>query len=122
MGFVSRSNTTYRPQANITRSEALAMVYQASNLDSKLPTDWETKLAIKLMQEKINLFIPLTSWQGALIKKSFLLGIIDKSLLNFVKTDLYGFRENDNATRAEVFKFTRNTYNVRELMSGEVNI
>ncbi len=122
MGFVSRSNSTYRPQANITRAESLAMVYQASNLDSKIPTDWETKLTIKLMQEKINLFIPQVSWQGALIKKSFLLGILDKSSLNYIKSSLYGFRENDNATRAEVFKFTRNTYNVRELMSGEVSL
>ncbi len=39
-----------------------------------------------------------------------------------MKNSFYTFRENNNATRADVFKFTRNTYNVRELMSGEVTV
>lgn len=122
MGFVSRSNSTYRPQANITRAESLAMVYQASNLESKLPSDWETKYESKLAQELLNIFFLRTSWQSTLVKKSFLLWIIDKASLSSMKNSYHTFRENDNATRADVFKFTRNTYNVRELMSGEVSI
>lgn len=122
MGFVSRSNSTYRPQANITRAESLALIYQASNLDSKLPTDWEAKLETKLDQELLNLFSSRIPWQSTLVKKSFFLWIIDKSSLSSLGNSYHTFRENDNATRADVFKFTRNTYNVRELMSGEVTV
>lgn len=121
MGFVSRSNTTYRPQANITRAESLAMIYQASNLEAKLPADWQAKLEAKLAQEQINLFY-LPSWQGTLIKKSYFLGIIDKTSLSLLRGGIHNFGENWNATRADVFKLTRNTYNVRALMSGEVTV
>ena len=120
LGFVSRSNSTYRPQANITRAESLALVYQASNLDTKLPTDWEAKLMTKLLQDSVNLFVP-QGWQSTLIRKAYFLNILDTSSL-FLKNGTYSFRENDHATRAEVFRFTRNTYKIRSLMSGEVTL
>jgi len=105
LGFVSRTNTTYRPQANITRAEALAMVYQASNLESKLPVDWESKLQEIFVSKNIHLVVSKTSWQETLIKKAFYFGIIDTFLLTPIKTGSAGmqFRENSDATRAEVF-------------------
>ena len=124
LGFVSRTNTTYRPQANITRAEALAMMYQASNLESKLITDWEIKLQEILLTKNINLVAPKTSWQETLIKKAYYFGIIDSSLLTPIKTGSASmqFRENSDATRAEVFSIAKKAFDVRAVMSGEVTL
>ncbi|HBA44688.1 TPA: hypothetical protein DEG21_00145 [Patescibacteria group bacterium] len=77
-GVVSKTNQYFRPESNITRAEALAIVMKAASIDSSTSSEasqfWDVQ----------------NSWQIKATNKALELGIIDKST---------NFRPNQNATR-----------------------
>lgn len=75
-----------------------------------------------LADTKRVILVELWEWQFGVIRQWLYLGIIDGG--DFWETTyfMHTFRENTPITRAAAFKFMKNTYNKRELMSGEVSI
>lgn len=161
-GLISRTNKTFNPQRNITRSESLAIILKASGLLDKMPeilTNYISsdfvfvpqKIDIEnylnsisendpLVKNKKIILTDILDWQFSIIQKWLYLGIIDKydfshnsghdslSEVNRNKNNDYRyysiewFREWFFIRRDDAFKFMKNTYNKRELVSGEVSI
>lgn len=116
--FISRTNTTFRPQDKITRAEALAIIEKAGGLEkiTYIPgvTDMRGSIAFEKAVE--------IAWQRDVfwtyINKSY--QYTQEWGENF--EDDISYNPNNSASRAEVFRFTKNIMEIRTTMSGEITI
>ncbi len=160
-GLISRTNKTFDPQRNITRSESLSIILKASGLLDKIPsvlTNYiDTNFAFvprniniasylntlvskdPLAKNKRIILVDILDWQFTIIQKALYLKIINErdfipghehDFLNGASNpssdyhtyDIWWFREWFFIRRDDAFKFMKNTYNKRELTSGEVTL
>lgn len=161
-GLISRSNKTFDPQKNISRSEALAIILKSSGLLSKIPEvltnyidpdfvfvprniDIEKHLDTLTAKDpeakdKRIILVDILDWQFSVIQKWLYLKVLKKyedfvpggrhSFLygksnpdsDYNKYDIWWFREWFFIRRDDAFKFMKNTYDKKELVSGEVSI
>jgi hypothetical protein len=107
------------------------------NIESYLDTQWTKD---PLVKTKDIILVDILDWQFSVIQKWIYLKIIDKSdfvpgdnknfldgkttnpASDYSKHRIWWFREWFYADRYEAFKFLKNTYDKRELVSGEVSI
>lgn len=120
-GFVSRTNTTFRPQDKITRAEALSIMIKAGWLSVNNISGYTSGTEGVISDTQIQ-------WQREVFNIGFSLNIINKSSL---KTEIltgemgwlkYYFYPDRDATRAEVFGFAKNILEYKAIMSGEVTL
>lgn len=117
-GFVSRTNRVFRAQDKITRAEALAIIEKAGGLEkiTYIPgvTDMRGANAFEVAVK--------IAWQ-----RDVFWTYIDKS---YRYTQVWGenfaddisYYPNNFASRADVFRFTKNIMEIRATMSGEVTV
>jgi S-layer homology domain len=120
-GFISRTNTKFRPQDNITRAEALAILMKSIGINAP---SWASFDIFPYSD-----VVP-SSWQANIIVYAAGIGIINNPNIisqadwfqvsdNVVPIKFY---PNRDATRAEVFAFAKKAHAYHKLMSGEVMI
>lgn len=84
-GIVTTSNKTFRPEAYITRAEALAILLKAASI--QIETSWSTS------------FLDVSEpWQVNVVNTALSYSFIDSG---------ENFRPNQNATRGEIFNIAR---------------
>jgi hypothetical protein len=119
-GIVSRTNATFRPQDNITKAEALAIIMKAWNINAP---SWATVAVFPYSDV-------LVGWQSDIILYAAGIWIVKNPNIiplsegfqiveNVVPIKFY---PNQNATRAEVFGFAKNILEYKATMSGEVTL
>ncbi len=98
-GIVSRANTKFRPKANITRIEALAIIMKAAGYE--ITPNVDTGSNGKSIRALYSAKIP--QWQIDVIESAHVNGIIDAYTDNFTPEEV--FIPNKPATRSDVFGF-----------------
>lgn len=160
-GLISRTNKTFNPQKNITRSESLAIILKASGLLDKIPSvltnyinpdfvfvprniNIATYLDTLLSKDpgaknKQIILTDILDWQFSVIQKWLYLKVIGEDDFipgnkhdfldgksnpesDYRNYNIQWFREWLFIRRDDAFKFMKNTYDKRELVSGEVSI
>ncbi len=118
-GFVTRANTTFRPQDKVTRAEAFSMIYKASGNTLDIPE--------KMTVGNVAIDKDIAYWQQELFFKITSIDRINIPGIKFVRevqedspangSHEYYFYPNRAATRAEIFSFAKNILEYKPLCS-----